>query len=619
MATGDEFIFCGSSIGSEQILRLLTSVDANGKPYLKSNRNSTPPINPPLPLSARTYYNDTLEITFDMAVTSSILGWSAKKNGVNLPLTVAVGAEDVWGFHAGTFSSGDVLTLSYDSTVGDTASLLSVPLASFTDFEVTNVAFTKNAAYQLEIKTDNIGPSADNEFTLPVLTGFGYPCDYFIDKGNGDAIIHMLDDSQPTLTYSAPGTYTISITGTFPGLSFDGTYDKLKAIKHKNWGSIKWKALNVMYRDCTNLTIDCEDYPDLSECTNIAGTFLFCPHVNGDMDYWRVETITNPTYFVGFCDAFNGSMKGWRLILANSLEGFFYSNFVRNKNINSWQLSLNLLNMKFVFFENKLDNNPTYLWGQWMTNVTSVESCYEYNEVRNQVIETWALPNVLTMKRFMAYNYMQNKPVAGIMPASCTNMEAVFYWNYDFDYSFEVWPFEQVTRTRSMCERCLKFSQSVANLNPISLQNADYTFYEAELFNSQFTNWTGTVNLNSMEGFVSKCPSFDQEVHHIYTANVTNFKFFLYSFAAGYAFSKSLALLDISSATSGDDFMGGKDENDYSPALYDELLNGWGSRPVQPNTVWGFGNVKYTVAGQPGRDILTGPPNNNVISDGGLI
>jgi hypothetical protein len=65
-------------------------------------------------------------------------------------------------------------------------------------------------------------------------------------------------------------------------------------------------------------------------------------------------------------------------------------------------------------------------------------------------------------------------------------------------------------------------------------------------------------------------------------------------------------------------FMAGKTAANYSATNLDSIYNGWSSRPVNPNLSISFGTIKYTAAGQAGKDILTGAPNLWVIVDGGI-
>jgi hypothetical protein len=60
-----------------------------------------------------------------------------------------------------------------------------------------------------------------------------------------------------------------------------------------------------------------------------------------------------------------------------------------------------------------------------------------------------------------------------------------------------------------------------------------------------------------------------------------------------------------------------KTNANYSTTNLNAIYNGWSTRPVTPNLSINFGTIKYTAAGQAGRNILTGAPNNWTITDGG--
>jgi hypothetical protein len=65
-------------------------------------------------------------------------------------------------------------------------------------------------------------------------------------------------------------------------------------------------------------------------------------------------------------------------------------------------------------------------------------------------------------------------------------------------------------------------------------------------------------------------------------------------------------------------FMSGKTNLDYSSANLDSIYNNWSLLSLQPNIWASFGSIKYTIAGQAGKDILTGLPNSWQILDGGI-
>jgi hypothetical protein len=64
-------------------------------------------------------------------------------------------------------------------------------------------------------------------------------------------------------------------------------------------------------------------------------------------------------------------------------------------------------------------------------------------------------------------------------------------------------------------------------------------------------------------------------------------------------------------------FMEGKNPTTLSATNLNAIYNGWSLLTLQPNIAITFGTAKYTAAGQAGRNILTGAPNNWTITDGG--
>ena len=89
-------------------------------------------------------------------------------------------------------------------------------------------------------------------------------------------------------------------------------------------------------------------------------------------------------------------------------------------------------------------------------------------------------------------------------------------------------------------------------------------------------------------------------------------------FSGAVAFNQNIGSWNISNITNATDFMTGKTPATFSATNLDAIYNGWSSRPVKPNVSITFGTAKYTAAGQAGKDILTGAPNNWTIIDGGI-
>jgi hypothetical protein len=92
-------------------------------------------------------------------------------------------------------------------------------------------------------------------------------------------------------------------------------------------------------------------------------------------------------------------------------------------------------------------------------------------------------------------------------------------------------------------------------------------------------------------------------------------------FASANSFDQNIGSWDVSNVgiNGFNSFMQGKTQFNYSTTNLDAIYNGWSLLSVQPNIgLVSFNTIKYTLAGQAGKNILTGAPNNWVITDGGI-
>ena len=92
-------------------------------------------------------------------------------------------------------------------------------------------------------------------------------------------------------------------------------------------------------------------------------------------------------------------------------------------------------------------------------------------------------------------------------------------------------------------------------------------------------------------------------------------------FFSNSAFNQNIGTWNVSNVTNFINFMSGKKSVNYSATNLDAIYSdttGWASRLVKSNIVINFNTIKYTSEGSPGKAILTGAPNNWVITDGGV-
>jgi surface protein len=84
------------------------------------------------------------------------------------------------------------------------------------------------------------------------------------------------------------------------------------------------------------------------------------------------------------------------------------------------------------------------------------------------------------------------------------------------------------------------------------------------------------------------------------------------------AFNQDIGSWDVSNVSNFSSFMQNKNQFNYSATNLDSIYNGWSLLSLIPNIIIDFNSIKYTLAGQAGKNILTGAPNNWSITDGGI-
>jgi len=128
--------------------------------------------------------------------------------------------------------------------------------------------------FTLEVKSDNAGTSGTDQFTIPTTTGT-YLYDYTTSDGQSGTGI----TGDTTITFaSGPGTYTISITGTFPRIFFANGGDKDKLLQVLEWGDYGVGATTQTsaFQGCSNLTSIADDVDNLNLITVGNNMFFNC-------------------------------------------------------------------------------------------------------------------------------------------------------------------------------------------------------------------------------------------------------------------------------------------------------------------------------------------------------
>jgi surface protein len=216
--------------------------------------------------------------------------------------------------------------------------------------------------FVISVKTDNIGTSNDDQFTLPWIGS------YDVEWGDGNTDTAQTDTT--THTYASAGTYDVSVTPTNQcRINFNNGGDKQKLIEIKNWGTGTWTMFTNAFNGCSSMDITATDVPDLSVATALNNMFRNCLIMVG-----------------------NSSFENWGTSNIGSMSGVFRQAKLFNQNISSWDVS-GATTMSNAFFDADSFNQPI---GSWDTgNVTSMNNMFRSNlSTFDQSLANWDITSL---------------------------------------------------------------------------------------------------------------------------------------------------------------------------------------------------------------------------------
>ena len=167
-------------------------------------------------------------------------------------------------------------------------------------------------------------------------------------------------------------------------------------------------------------------------------------------------------------------------------------------------------------------------------------------------------------------------------------------------------------------EFCTNFNGNIGNWDVSAVTGMGSMFKSATAFNnggsSSIGNWNTSL-VTDMSNMFQSATAFNQNIGSWNTGAVTNMS---RAFNSATAFNQNIGAWNVEAVTNIVFFMSGKTAANYSAANLDAIYNGWSTQSVQPNLTISFSSIKYTAAGQTGRDTLDNAPNNWTITDGGI-
>ena len=438
-----------------------------------------------------------------------------------------------------------------------------------------------------------------------------------------------------------------------------------------------WDVSNVL--NMTNMFNNARVFDqDLSawnttNVTNMTAMFYQAFAFNQCIGGWNVSKVTSfdsMFYSIGTRNSFNNGddstpMNNWILntdpgISINMQYLFEFSSF--NRNLNSWNTS-KVTNMNRTFANLPSFNNglASGVEGQltWDTSAcTTMDGIFLNNPAFNCNLGTGSTPwNVSNVQNFAnmfngcsSFNNGDNSIAINSWDVSnATTMFGMFSRAFLFNRDIGSWNVSKVSNFSSMFENAIAFNNggtsSIDNWQLKTTGTMSMNFMFAGTVNSTTPNnfnqpigsWnvSAVVSMASMFRSGGRPISFNQPLSNwervlspdtSTLANVTNMESMFsrtIDSQSNSPFNQDIGNWNISNVANFTNFMAGKTQSTFSSANLDSIYNGWSLLPsVKPNLITplsniSFGGARYTTASVAGRAVLTGSPNNWVITDGG--
>jgi surface protein len=374
-----------------------------------------------------------------------------------------------------------------------------------------------------------------------------------IDWGDGDITDNIY--SNRIHTYTTPGTYTITITGTLIGWCF-GLYPSsvLNIVEVLQWGCLQLGNSGFNFYGCENLTLtnvidvlnlsdtnslftsffQCYGLTtinninlwDTSTITNMVNTFTECYSFNDDISSWDVSNVTDFGGMFDSATSFNQPIGSWGTSSAQSMASMFDNATLFNQDIGNWDVS-NVTYMGGMFNASSFDNGGSPSISGWSTsNVTNMFSMFSYTPF-NQPIDSWDVSNVTNMYSMFSNATIFNQPLNSWDVSNVTNMSGMFSFT-PFNQALNNWVVSNVTDMSSMLRGAQLFNQNIGSWDVSSVTNMSLMLQgspSANLFNNggspSISGWS-TSNVTTMFGMFN-ASLFNQNIGNWDVSNVTSF------------------------------------------------------------------------------------------------
>ena len=326
-------------------------------------------------------------------------------------------------------------------------------------------------------KQNGTGP--DDKIILPLHSMGNY--DFYVDWGDGTPKQHVnnYNSSNGAHTYSVPGIYQITITGTLSGWG----YTNSQAAGSRSSGQLRSEFQNDPYLEDQQKPklISIQDWEALyflpasklqfynhNNLTYFPATIFNVPD---DGDFQRCFSECTGLH-VSFGPGGTGDLSNWDTSKATDMRSMFshlyYPNFP----------TTSTLNLNVGSFDT---SNVTNMQGMFMSN-------HGWNNGGSSSISGWDTSKVTNFGNMFFFCDRFNQPIGSWDTSSADSMYGMFRLALDFNQDLSNWDTSNVYYMNLMFDRATSFDQNLGNWNVTSVGQANGFLYNVTLSTSNYNN-----------------------------------------------------------------------------------------------------------------------------------
>jgi surface protein len=269
----------------------------------------------------------------------------------------------------------------------------------------------------ITVKTDNLGDSDDDQFTIPIDTSLDYKYNVDCDNdGTNDNDTPIINDSYTCDYDGHPGTYTVVIkdaegdqTG-FPSILFASVGDRGKIIGINQWGTGKWSSMSSAFDGCLYVNDSHSgdehrvagaaiDKPDLSGVIDASCMFQNAKKFNQDIGDWNTSTITSMVGMFNIAREFNQDIGDWDVHAVGNAWLMFGNTDQFNQDLSRWDVS-NVTKMDGMFQSAVKFNQDLSGWNTKIGSVIKMDNMFRDATSFQQDLSGWTVNPTVTHTHF---------------------------------------------------------------------------------------------------------------------------------------------------------------------------------------------------------------------------